>query len=630
MCGIAGIVDCGGDIDTNRAAEVLRKMTASISHRGPDGVGYYDDHNAHLGHARLSIIDLESGAQPISNEDGSIVLVCNGEIYGYENLRTQLEKQHEFRTQSDSEVILHLFEDHQVSFAERLNGMYAIALYEVEKKRLSLCVDDRGIKPLYYAQQDNTIIFGSELRAVVIGMASLDWDIEADIAALRGYLQLGWVPFPSTAIKSVSKLRPGEMIQWEQGRTVQARPESSIPEPPEQTPSKVELLEQTLEAAITRQMVADVPVGFFLSGGIDSSLLVALAARRHKDIRTFTVKFEGGGEARLVDESDIARQVAGVIGTDHREFVLDESVLQENLMSALSALDEPIADVACLPLLLISRLARDEVKVCLTGDGGDELFGGYTRHYLWKYKNWVNGSTALRAIVGGAIRALPKKPRSGKSDLLRKLSTGLDLLIDPNFVKGPFSGKYSSYLPPEFDSEHFLVETVDDELDQLLIEINQPLAGQLLAKTDRMSMRCGLEIRVPYLDREVVRISQLFSFQEKSKLGKSKIPLRNVLDGLVPSHIVNQRKRGFRVPISSWFRTDLSSSLESELFRNRSIPDELITESSLRRLFDLHVSGQEEHSIRLWSALVLNTWFHSVADWVATARSDGAMEKCAS
>lgn len=623
MCGIAGIVGADREYGHEQVMRAVRRMIASIQHRGPDGVGFYDDNDAHLAHARLSIIDLKTGNQPLYNETRDIVLVCNGEIYGYRELRTKLKSHHRFVTRSDCEVIVHLFEEKGTEFVDELNGMFAVALFEKQSHKLTLCIDERGIKPLYCAVRDETLIFASELRSVITGMGHLGWNIRLDEDAIRAYLQLGWVPAPKAGIETVRKFRPGEIIQWQAGRLWNVRTESQLPArlSPENSPApKLETLKATLSGAIDRQLIADVPVGFFLSGGIDSSLLVALAAKRHSDLRTFTVRFCGGDEAESVNESDIAKEVASFLGTRHQEFPLDVDTLRESLDEVLSALDEPLADPACLPLFLISRLARSEVKVCLSGDGGDELFGGYPRHYLWPYKRFVQRSYFVRKALVSGMRLLPKKPRPGKLDILRKLSTGLDLLVDPNFVKGPFGGDYGRWLAQAECTNTYAVELVDQEKRQLEVELNGPLAGQLLAKTDRMSMQSGLEVRVPYLDREVVRIAQLFTQSEKIRYTTTKIPLRRLLSESLPPHIVNRPKRGFRVPISSWFRGPLRDQLRENLVDDHDIPETLISRPSLARLVDLHIQGRQEHSIRLWALLVLNRWIKSVRVWESATR----------
>ncbi|MFT5471409.1 MAG: asparagine synthase (glutamine-hydrolyzing), partial [Verrucomicrobiales bacterium] len=516
MCGIAGFVGARAD-----GEQVLKRMLHQLRRRGPDGEGIeIFDNEVFLGHRRLSIIDLEGGRQPMANEDGSLWLTFNGEIFNFRELREELiAKGHEFRTQSDSEVILHLFEEFGPQGFERLNGMFAFALWDRKRKELVLVRDRFGIKPIYYAELPNGgIAFASELTALV-AHPEVDFQISQD--DLKSYLFSDYTIGPSTILKGVRKLLPGQFLDGSGEAKSYWSPWSLRTEGKERT--EAEWIDETrarLETAVERQLVSDVPVGAFLSGGIDSSVITCMAAK-HGPIKTFAIGFE----QKSFDESAFAKDVADQIGSEHFEQIVNEQLLLENLDDALDSLDEPLGDSSILPTYLVSKFAAERVKVVMGGDGGDEMFGGYPTYLAhkmaWAYSaipSWIRS-----AIIERVIRSLRAKTsymslefklkrfalRWDKEPMRRHLrwmsSTDVP---DINTLFGD-----ESFDPPIFD--HVDPEALRGDLtDWMLTDFTTYMPGSVLTKVDRASMANGLEVRPPFLDHDLVDLA----FQVPPKL----------------------------------------------------------------------------------------------------------------
>ncbi len=620
MCGIAGILSISGNIAVERRRAAVVAMLSAISHRGPDETGYYEDQQVTLGHARLSIIDLAGGRQPLFNEDRSCVLVYNGEVYDYQAIRDRLASRHTFATSTDSEVLLHLYEDEGEAFCEQLNGMYAYAIWDSREARLQLAIDPVGIKPLYYYRDDDFFVFCSELRGMIRGLQALGVAFEWNSAAIRSFLQLGWFPAPETPWLGVRKLGAGERLTVDRAgaRSTRTPLPAACTSPFDASSgnSAVDQLDDLLTETVRSQLVADVPVGVFLSGGIDSSLLTAVAAKLQPGIKTFSVGFSGGSdEAVAADESQVARAVADHLRTEHYTLMVDPPRLLELLDDAWLAMDEPIVDPAVLPLLLVSREARQHVKVCLSGDGGDEVFGGYPHHWLLSWKRRYHASPSwLRSLAGGVASCLPRTPSRGFREKLRRARVGFSMLADQDYVPGPFS-------PPH---EHWLVDPAPyrqvgrDQLnnddwyytDGLL----HPLAGQMLPKTDRTSMYASIEVRVPLLDNRMLAFGRSLPFSKKvSRRGVTKVVLRQLLTRYLPVEISRRPKHGFRVPLAGWFRNELKNDIRERLAEGRQIPEEVISRQAVERLISEHLSGRAEHSVRLWALMTLNHWAEQVS-----------------
>ncbi len=556
MCGIAGIVSPGRPA-TSLTASVGR-MCAALRHRGPDGTGSYVADGIALGHARLAIIDLsQTGHQPMTNEDGSLHLVVNGEIYNYPRLRADLQARgHSFRSHSDSEVVLHLYEEYGDDCLQHLEGMFALALWDGPRRRLLLARDRFGIKPLYVAQQRETLYFASELLALGRGGAAA----EIDPQALYAYMALSYIPAPLSVFRGVRKLLPAERTVWANGqlrRHVYWAPQS-VPLPSGHAHA-AEALAQRLDASVQAHLVSDVPVAAFLSGGVDSSTVVAMA-QRHAKMETFCVSFPDSG----LDEAPIARSVASHLGTKHHEVMLhlDPVAL---LSQAVACMDEPFADSSALPTFAVCRAAREVAKVVLSGDGGDEVFGGYTGRYR---------VAALQAILPGpgrVARGLRQVPpwRSGRRSALPTMLQLASLPDAERFVverqistaqeRAALYGA-SHHAEAEPGLREIPVRALGQARDwhpvhrALWTDIATSLPDDMLTKVDRMSMAHGLEVRVPLLDHHLVEfaLSVPPAWLVSPWPVEGKRLLRDVACPLLPPGILDRPKQGFCVPLNDW------------------------------------------------------------------------------
>ena len=589
----------------------LAAMSGTLVHRGPDSDGAFVDRSVGLAARRLAIIDLATGDQPIANEDGRITVVQNGEIYNYRELRHELERAgHRFSTSGDTEVLVHLYEEHGERFAERLRGMFAIALWDSERNRLVLARDRYGIKPLYYRETGEELAFASELRALPRG--------EVDLDALEAFLAFNSVPGPLTIFRDVRKLQPGHVLTWEGGRTeliCYARP-APVPASEVSGESEAELVEELrarLRDSVRAHLVSDVPVGVLLSGGIDSSVLTALAADESSEpVRTFSIGFE----ERSFDELADARLVAERYGTQHRDLVLrpDAALL---LPALADAFDEPFADSSALPTYLVSQLAAEDVKVALSGEGGDELFGGYYTYaadLLAQRTGWA--APFLRPLV----ERLPSSSRRASFDYRAKRFVraahlpplerhhGWKEIFSPD-ARAELTGRRSEFDPVDLLRARF-AETEGAELLARLqdVDLGTYLVDDLLVKTDRASMAHSLEARVPFLDPLVTDFALALPSRHKVRGLRKKVLLRKAAAPFVPPELLKRRKRGFSIPAAAWLRGELEPFARDTLS-----PDTLRRQGFFRpevvtRLIDDHVAGREDLSRQLWGLLAFTLW----------------------
>ncbi|HEY5659970.1 MAG TPA: asparagine synthase (glutamine-hydrolyzing) [Gaiellaceae bacterium] len=604
MCGICGVVSANGSVDRERVA----RMSATLVHRGPDSAGDVVDGPAVLAARRLSIIDLETGDQPIANEDGTLHVVQNGELYNYRELRRELERAgHTFRTRGDTEVLLHLYEQYGDGFAERLRGMFAVAIWDAPRRRLVLARDRFGVKPLYYRHVDGELAFASELRALPRG--------EIDVDALEAFLAFNAIPAPLTIFREARKLPAGHLLVWENGSVRLerfARP-APLPERDDEEAELVEELRSRLRDSVRAHLVSDVPVGVLLSGGVDSALLAALAAEESSEpLRTFSIGFE----ERSFDELADARRVAERYGTQHRELVLrpDAALL---LPALADAFDEPFADSSALPTYLVSELAASDVKVALSGEGGDELFGGY----------YTYAADLLAARVGGLARLarpvverLPSSTAKASFDYRAKRFVraahlpplerhhGWKEIFSPD-LRAELTGRRSTFDPVDILRARYGETAGADELARLQdVDLGVYLVDDLLVKTDRASMAHSLEARVPYLDTVVTNLALALPTRHKVRGLSKKVLLRKAAGPLLPREIVHGKKRGFSIPAAAWLRGDLEpfarETLSAETLRRQGFfePD------VVHRLLDEHVSGREDLSRQLWGLLAFTLW----------------------
>ena len=612
MCGIAGFVRAGG---CQQGDEVLLgAMCDAIRHRGPDDDGRRIMGAAALGMRRLSIIDVAGGQQPIANETGDVTVVYNGEIYNYHELRDRLLKAgHRLTTRSDTETLVHLYEDDGDRLVDSLRGMFGFAIWDARRERLLLGRDRLGIKPLYYWERPDGLSFASELRSFLV-----DPTFEPGIAddALALYLAFGYVPDPHCIFRGVRKLPPGHVLTWSRDEGIHVRrywsplrPEISI-----DAPAAVEELRRLLDEAVRCHLESEVPLGAFLSGGIDSSTVVALMARAmDRRVQTFSIGFE----EPEYNEAPHAARVAAELGTDHTELIVrpDADQLVEDVIQGF---DEPFADSSALPTLLVSHLARERVTVALSGDGGDELFGGYTR-----YAEIAGMAPPLPAMVRRLVRgvALMRRPGAkGRAWMLTRSSGNRGryastvtspLSLEEGGIAGDgmarHVGSMEHVLDPWFDrfgSRDFVTQ-------MMLVDLETYLPGDILTKVDRMSMAVSLEARVPILDHQVVEFAMSLPSRLKLQNGPGKMILRQAIAGLVPDSVLSKPKQGFAVPLPEWFRGPLRYRIDNLTARNAAI-DEWTDAGAVRRITSEHLSGRRDHGGLIWRLVVLNGWLEAL------------------
>jgi asparagine synthase (glutamine-hydrolysing) len=607
MCGICGIVSPRGPADPER----LARMSAKLVHRGPDSDGTFLDGPVGLAARRLAIIDLAGGDQPIANEDGTVTVVQNGELYNYPELRTELERAgHRFRTSCDTEVLVHLYEQEGEAFARRLRGMFAVALWDAPGQRLVLARDRYGIKPLYYRPEAGGLEFASELRSLPRG--------EIDLDALEAFLAFNSIPAPLTIFREARKLPPGHMLVWEDGQTRLERYARPAPAPRSELreDDEAELLEELrgrLRDSVRAHLLSDVPVGVLLSGGIDSSALTALAAQETGEpVRTFSIGFE----ERSFDELSGARLVAERYGTQHRELVLrpDAALL---LPALADAFDEPFADSSALPTYLVSQLAAEDVKVALSGEGGDELFGGYYTYVADLLAQRVGGLAGLAKPV---VERLPSSTARASFDYkAKRFVRGAHLpplerhhawkeIFSPE-ARAELTGRRHGFDPVDLYRERF-AETEGAELLARLqdVDLGIYLVDDLLVKTDRASMAHSLEARVPFLDPAVTSFA--FSLHARHRVSgfRKKVLLRRAVAPFVPDQIVRAKKRGFSIPAAAWLRGDLEPFARGTLSAETLARQGFFEPRSVERLIDRHARGEEDLSRQLWGLLAFTLW----------------------
>jgi asparagine synthase (glutamine-hydrolysing) len=586
-------------------------MSGTLVHRGPDSDGSFVDGPVALAARRLAIIDLETGDQPIANEDSTIHVVQNGEFYNYRELRANLERAgHRFRTHGDTEVLVHLYEEHGLEFARRLRGMFAVALWDAPRRRLVLARDRFGIKPLYYRATARELEFASELRALPRG--------EIDLDALEAFLAFNSIPAPLTIFRDARKLPPGHLLVWENGdsrleRFARPAPAAAGELREGDEAELIEELRARLRDSVRAHLVSDVPVGVLLSGGIDSSALAALAAEDSSEpLRTFSIGFE----ERSFDELGDARLVAERYGTRHRELVLrpDAALL---LPALAEAFDEPFADSSALPTYLVSQLAAEDVKVALSGEGGDELFGGYY--------TYVADLLALRAggvarIARPLVERLPSSSARASFDYRAKRfvrATHLPPLERHHAWKEIFSpearaeltGRRREFDPVDLYRARFAETESADLLARLQdVDLGLYLVDDLLVKTDRASMAHSLEARVPYLDPVVTNLALALPTRHRVRWLRKKVLLRKAVAPLLPSEIARGKKRGFSIPAAAWLRGELEPFARETLAPETLRRQGFFRPEAVARLLDDHVAGKEDLSRQLWGLLSFTLW----------------------
>ena len=614
MCGICGICVPDGAPPPDR--EALRGATGVMAHRGPDADGLWLQGNVGLGHRRLSIIDLAGGDQPMYNEDGSVVVVFNGEIYNYLELRPGLEERgHRLATVSDTEVIAHLYEEMGPDCLEPLNGMFAIALWDVKERRLLLARDRMGEKPLYYHLAGGTLVFASELKAL---LRFPQVKAEVDPQALDDYLAYGYVPADRCILAGVRKLPPGHRLIWQGGQVRVERywDVSFQPAPVRDETEWLQELEDRLRTSVRIRLRSDVPLGVFLSGGIDSSAIVALASQEAVGrLKTFSIGFR---EAAF-DELRYARQVAERFDTDHHELVVEDHDI--SILPRLAYhLDEPAADPSALPTYYVCREARRHVTVCVSGDGGDEVFAGYTRYQdalrYQTFDDWA-GNFGLGQVCGLASRALPRHVR-GQGALARLGARGADrwFLQTGKFFAEERRDLYQPDMARALQAKPWLYAPYFDgngagpDLLSRVQHADQKtyLPDDVLVKVDRMAMQNSLEVRVPFLDHTLVEFLNRAPSSAKIKGERTKAPLRSLLERYLPADVHARGKQGFGIPIRHWFKGHLTDYVREILLSPDTRSKRWVRPDAVARLLEDEARGGRDLSRKIWALLVLEHW----------------------
>ena len=629
MCGICGQFNFLRNASVE--SETIRRMTATIVHRGPDDEGYFIAGPLGLGFRRLSIIDLAGGHQPMSDAEETVWVILNGEIYNFKELRAELEDRgHRFRTKSDTEVIIHGYKEWGTGVLNRLNGMFGLAIWDAKEKRLVVARDAMGIKLIYYKIENGQLTFGSEIRPIV---AAGDSKPEVDPVALNLFLRFRYTPSPLTIFKGIRKLAPGTMLVMEKGQCREERWYKFIPTPFPTPKKKEEAGYELLElyrGAVKRHLLSDVPVGILLSGGLDSGLLLALMNERGGPWPAYTI---GYGESFKDDELTNGAATAALLGAQHVRVKLDQTEFERSLPKIVECLEEPIATSSVVPMYFVSQRARQDVKVALIGQGPDELFGGYKRHLGIHYGNWWRGLPAgLRSIAGFAVNRLPRNEmlkrgvRSlGSEDRLKRYQDVFSL-APAEMIDGLFR---DDILPQR--NGHQLVEYWHELIPQIehtdelggfqLLEIRCSLPDELLMYADKLSMAHSLEVRVPYLDRTVVEYVQRLGADLKVRNGTRKWLHRQVCQNYLSPRILKRKKRGFAANVvDQWFHSSLNGALQEALLDESSLMFGLLNPKPVRRLLEGHQSGRQDNHKLLFSLVMVEQWLRRIqSNWMQSS-----------
>jgi len=632
MCGIYGILALDGTRRHDTA--VLARMGDAIVHRGPDDSGAISDAGLLLGMRRLSIIDVAGGHQPISSEDGQVVVVCNGEIYNFRQLRRELEAAgHRFATHSDSEVAVHAYEQHGDAFLDKLDGMFGLALWDRRRRRLIVARDAIGIKPIYYRLDGRELMFASEAKAL---LAVPGVPTRLDQAALAQYLSVGYVAAPNAIFEGMSKLEPGTALIAEGGQVRKHR-YYRLPAQIDGSRSEqqwVEAVRAEIERSVSDQMVSDVPIGAFLSGGIDSSAVVAFMSRHSSQpVKTYSIGFQGSTGAQLYNELPYARQVAEQFGTDHHEIVVQPDVATL-LPDLIWHMDEPISDAAFITTYLVSKFARQDVTVILSGVGGDELFGGYKRYLDEHYRSLYRRIPG--PIRSGLMAPLAQLlPSDRHSPLLNKLRLAKAFIAADSL---PFEERYRAYMqvfdaderrallkshPALFDdciARGFADSQAKEPLRQLMdVDFATQLPDDLLMLTDKMSMAVSLECRVPLLDQRLVELAAGMPGSLKMRGGELKHVMKRALAGVLPDSILHREKRGFGAPMGAWLRVELAPVLRDVLSRESVTRRGLLDPDAVERTIREHEQQKADRTDHLLALINLEIWCRLYLDGQSAA-----------
>ncbi len=626
MCGIAGWANLDSKKSSQNASEaVLHQMCERMKHRGPDSEGLWTGESVALGMRRLSIIDLHTGEQPVYNEDKSIVVVMNGELYNFREVRNDLEKRgHKFETQTDTEILPHLYEEYGEAMLEHINGMFAFALWDKRKQRLFIARDRFGEKPLYYGVFDGKLIFASEPK-VLLEHPSVKREINTD--ALRSFLSFDYVPAPASIYKNIYKLPAAHLLILEKGEVKTRRYWNLTFHKNGNTPGVEKAatdLRELLADAVRMQLVSDVPLGILLSGGVDSSTVAAFATQFSTErVKTFSIGFEEDS----FDESKFAREVAAHLGTEHYEDKLSVERAADLISEIGTWLDEPMSDGSLLPTFLLSRFVRKYVTVALGGDGGDEIFAGYPMYFGHKMARVYDSiPRILRAgVIEPIVNNLPVSTKNLSFDYKAKrfvAASKYDVVTRHHSWFGSFSIDQQSDLLTKDVLAHtssdiykgakdlLKITDAETEIEQMqFLDMNFYMAEDILTKVDRASMAVSLEVRAPFLDPRVAQFAASLPLEYKLKGNKGKYILKKAVEPLLPKSILQRPKKGFGIPIAEWLKGRLNPLMHDLLAPERLKNQGLFDEKFVQKLIKEHETSAASHHKQLWTLLVFQLWF---------------------
>ncbi|MFH0895980.1 MAG: asparagine synthase (glutamine-hydrolyzing) [Bacteroidota bacterium] len=627
MCGITGLY-IENKQDYQELQRSIHEMTSRLHHRGPDEDGYYVHDNIALGHRRLSIIDLKTGQQPIFNENKRLCIIYNGEVFNYQDIRAHLiQLGHHFSTNSDTETILHAFEEWGEGCLSKLRGMFAFAIWDSQKETLFLARDRLGIKPLFFAQYKGKFAFSSEMKSILVDP---HFDRTMDEEALSSFFTFAYIPAPLTIYKHIRKLLPGHCLTYKNGQVTIKQYWDVFFQPDRQKKEKDIIAEfmELLRESVRIRLMSEVPLGAFLSGGIDSSTVVALMSQASRDpVKTFSIGF-GGDTGGFDDERKYARQVAQRYGTNHTEHEVMPDV--ENILEKLvTSFDEPFADDSTIPTYFVCKIARENVTVALSGLGGDEMFCGYERYLGFQVSQNYNKIPEIirEKIIRRLIESMPESSsgnytvnhmkrfvRSSSSNHAKKYF-GFVSKINNKYKNSFFSEKGNHYAEA-FDSvekrftDIFNSANADDPLNKVFYcDIKTYLPEDILACTDRLSMHHSLEVRVPFLDHVLVEYCATIPPEMKIKWFKKKYLLKKAVSDFLPKSVINHQKQGFVGPMTRWLQTNLKELTLNRLSKNSLKKHDFFNDKTIEKILSEHYSGREINDTLIWSLLIFQTWF---------------------
>jgi asparagine synthase (glutamine-hydrolysing) len=617
MCGI-----CGQYYFKEKhpvSLQTIKRMNDTITHRGPDDEGYHISDSIGLGFRRLSIIDLSGGHQPMSDSEKSVWVIFNGEIYNFPELKTELKSYgHIFKTQSDTEVIVHGYKQWGIDVLNHLNGMFGLAIWDEKNKRLILARDRMGIKIVYYKIEDGLLYFGSEIRAILAG---LNKKPDINPAAVNLFLRYRYTPAPHTIYKGIQKLAAGTCLIVENGNVELKRWWNYEPQPFDPVPKEAQVKEELLELyrqAVKSHLLSDVPLGILLSGGVDSSMLLALMNEFGKNWKSFTV---GYGKSFHDDELDDAKETADIFKSSHYSVEINQERFEETLSKIIASVEEPIASSSIVPMYHVCQKARQEVKVALMGQGPDELFGGYTRHLGVQYgKYWRSMPGTLRKPISKVLSLLPRNEsiRRGLYSLevpqrmiryQQVFSVMSESLIDGLFRDKVLPEGTGDLILDSWKELETLIEKTDDLGGFQYLEIRSSLPDELLMYGDKLSMAHSLEVRVPYLDQKIVEYVERLPADYKIRFGNRKWIHKQVCSDYLPKQIINRKKRGFAVNVvDKWFKESLSNEFDVMLLDKSSRMYNFLKPQEIQSLYKDHTDGKADNHKILFSLIVLEKW----------------------